>query len=339
MQTAVLGGWQKLGEAYPRGGPQKTALAMVEAIESRGGAVFVRSPVAGIVVDESGVARGVRLANGDVVCARRVVSALGYRATEALLSDAAAATTVAKPSRELQTQQSAGFVMANIALRGTAKDLGINDSTLWLQPADKTNGFDALRGVGAFFADPLGVPLEQIPAGITFPSIKGRDGHVERGETECVHHSCQILVPGEWPWFENHGAVGSGSESGSGSRHAPPHVSRKGQAEYDALKERWAERLLALLYRHFPGTKGKVEFCDISTPQTLENYLGAVRGAGVGLDVTPARFVDPEEMEELDPRHPRVAGLWRAGQVRGYLSRLTYLPTYLPTFLVESHLF
>lgn len=36
MQTAVLGGWQKLGEAYPVGGPQKTALAMVEAIEAKG---------------------------------------------------------------------------------------------------------------------------------------------------------------------------------------------------------------------------------------------------------------------------------------------------------------
>ena len=33
MQTAVMGGWQKLGVSYPRGGPQNTALAMVEAIE------------------------------------------------------------------------------------------------------------------------------------------------------------------------------------------------------------------------------------------------------------------------------------------------------------------
>jgi phytoene dehydrogenase-like protein len=42
MQSAVFGGWQKLGEAYPRGGPQRTALSLVEAIEARRGRVFVR---------------------------------------------------------------------------------------------------------------------------------------------------------------------------------------------------------------------------------------------------------------------------------------------------------
>ena len=78
--------------------------------------------------------------------------------------------------RPLATAQSAGFVMANIALNGTAAALGITDATLWLQPGDRSNGYDALAGCDAFFADPLGVPLSQIPAGITFPSIKGRDG-------------------------------------------------------------------------------------------------------------------------------------------------------------------
>ena len=34
----------------------------------------------------------------------------------------------------------------------------------------------------------------------------------------------------------------------------------------------------------------------------------------MGLDVTAARFVDPADIAELDMRHPRVRGLWRAGQ-------------------------
>ena len=55
-------------------------------------------------------------------------------------------------------------------------------------------------------------------------------------------------------------------------------------------------------------------FTDISTPLTLETYLRANRGAGVGLDVTPGRFVSPQELAELDMKHPRVPGLWRAGQ-------------------------
>ena len=103
------------------------------------------------------------------------------------------------------TEQSAGFVMANIGLNGTREALGIGDATLWLQPADRTNGYDALAGADAFFADPLGVPIEQIPAGITFPSVKGCNAWL-RGDDggDSVHHSCQILVPAEWRWFEDH---------------------------------------------------------------------------------------------------------------------------------------
>lgn len=98
------------------------------------------------------------------------------------------------------------------------------------------------------------------------------------------------------------------------SRHAPPHVTREEQVEYDKLKNQWSERLLALLHEHFPKTKGRVEFCDLSTTVTLEYYLRAFGGAGVGLDVSPRRFVDPDVLVELDARHPRVSGLWRAGQ-------------------------
>ena len=134
LQTAVFGGFQKLGTAYPEGGPQEMALSMVEAIEARGGAVFVRAPVSAIQLDASGAATGVVLDDGTVVRARRVVSGLGYRATLRLLP------TKVAPARPLRTRQSTGFVMANIALEGTAEELGITSANLWLQPASADNG-------------------------------------------------------------------------------------------------------------------------------------------------------------------------------------------------------
>ena len=97
------------------------------------------------------------------------------------------------------------------------------------------------------------------------------------------------------------------------SRHAPPHVARAEQAAYDDLKAQWADRLLALLHRVYPGTKGRVAFADLSRPLTLEHYLRAHGGAGVGLDVTPARLVSATVMREVDMRHPRVPRLWRRG--------------------------
>jgi all-trans-retinol 13,14-reductase len=66
------------------------------------------------------------------------------------------------------------------------------------------------------------------------------------------------------------------------------------QAEYDAVKEQWRVRLLTELHRHYPKTEGRVEFCDISTPLSVEHYLPSSSGSAVGLDVTPERFTDPE---------------------------------------------
>ena len=40
--------------------------------------------------------------------------------------------------------------------------------------------------------------------------------------------------------------------------------------------------------------QGKIEFTDISTPLTIEHYLPSSSGGAIGLDVTPARFIDKE---------------------------------------------
>ena len=305
MQSAVMGGWQKLGEAYPRGGPQETALAMVEAVEQRGGAVFIRCPVESILRDPlTGAAIGVKLSSGDEVRAKRVVSALGYRATEKLLYGGVPGSDLVK------TKQSMSFIMANIALKGTKEDLGISAANVWVQPATAKNHYDALEGEQEFFSNPLGCDISLVPAGVTFPSLKDLEDSSAKGGED---HTCQILVGGNYEWFEEHGPSDPDFDK-TGARHAPPHVARKDQSGYDALKAKWEARMVEILTAWYPKTKGKVVFCDISTPLTLENYLRAEKGAGVGLDVTPARFVDPSEIAELDMRHPRVEGLWRAGQ-------------------------
>ena len=216
---------------------------MVEAIECRGGAVFIRTPVSSILTDATtGAACGVRLSTGEELRARRVVSALGYRATESLLGvTSPSATPSATPSApassppRLHTQQSAGFVMANVALRGTAASLGISAANTWLQPANKANGYDALKGERAYFADPLGVDLALVPVGITFPSAKESCfvGGVEEelpASGEEPYHTCQILALAEYSWFEKWQPVDPQGLGQKGSRHAPPHVARKDQA-------------------------------------------------------------------------------------------------------------
>eukprot|EP00966_Prymnesium_polylepis_P292269 6749642-Prymnesium_polylepis.1 len=76
---------------------------MVEAIEARGGAVFVRAPVQRIVLDRAGRASGIELQDGTVVSAARVVSGAGFRATASLLP-----ADVSRACRPLDTKQSDG---------------------------------------------------------------------------------------------------------------------------------------------------------------------------------------------------------------------------------------
>lgn len=304
MQSAVMGQWQKLGEGYPIGGPHRTVLALADAIEGRGlkGRVYVRCPITRIVV-ENGTAVGVQLSDvcdGLVVRAKRVVSGIGHTATERLLFGPATQSS-------LQTQMGCGFVMANIAMEGTAAQLGITDASLWLQPATKENYFDALVGIEDFFRDPLGVPIEMIPAGITFPSVKARD--TDR------YHTCQILVPVNMSFFAPHGAINADGITSTGSKHAPPHLSRHDQDTYDEMKFAWEKRLVELLQRHFPKiTKDCIAFVDVSTPQTIAHYLRVDGGSAIGLDVTPPRFIDTKEMAALDSKHPKIKNMWRCGQ-------------------------
>ena len=122
---------------------------MVETIEASGGAVFVRCPAVAILRAgkgvEEGAACGVRLASGVELRAPLVVSGLGYRVTESLIARSAAmsngnlvASRIPPPPSRLKTPQSCGFVMANIGLVGTAKELGISITNIWLQPATVT---------------------------------------------------------------------------------------------------------------------------------------------------------------------------------------------------------
>jgi len=304
LLAATTVGFPHEGGAYPTGGSEAMALALVEAIEARGGAVRVRAHVSRVLVD-GGVARGVQLADGSRVYAPIVVSATGYRMTAERLLAKDDARLAGLDARALVTAQSDGFVMCNIALRGGARELGIGCSNLWLQPCASETGGSIERGIAEYLAAPLGVDATQVPLMLTFPSVKDHGWHVDHPE----HTMCQTLALAPWTWFERHRVPGADAPP----RHAPPSVPRAEPAEYEALKAKWAERCVRMLSAHYPRTNGRVEFVNVSTPLTIENYLPSGAGSAIGLDVTPARFVDLDEIGRLDMR-TRVSGLWLTGQ-------------------------
>jgi all-trans-retinol 13,14-reductase len=128
---------------------------------------------------------------------------------------------------------------------------------------------------------------------VTFPSIKDREGVDARPEKT----TCQMLCTVDYQWFEKYAA----------------QRSRRRGREYEERKREWGERLVGLLLRFYPQLEGHIELVNVSTPLSIQHYLGADEGGAVGLDHSPARFTDWEVMRHLDSRTP-IEGLWLTGQ-------------------------
>jgi all-trans-retinol 13,14-reductase len=82
-ERSILQHTWRAGAYYPVGGPSRIASSIIRVIEKLEGKVLVRAPVACILVDGRGRARGVKLGNvtGDEVYARMVISAVGAQTT------------------------------------------------------------------------------------------------------------------------------------------------------------------------------------------------------------------------------------------------------------------
>jgi phytoene dehydrogenase-like protein len=278
------------GGAYPVGGSQELAKCLVPVITGAGGRVLVRAAVEEILVDTASVrTTGVRLTDGTVVPCKRVVSSVGYHNTFGKLLPEQVTERLEIP-RRLPIGSSCGFVMANIGLRGTAKELGLSCANLWYHPTRKDG--DMFGAINDFMADPTDPECDPMIM-VTFPSIKDRKGEGSYGGKT----TCQILCTAEPAWF---------------AKYAQLPTRRRGD-EYKAVKREWGERLVALMLRFYPQLEGKIELLDVSTPLSIAHYLGANEGGAVGLDHVPERFTDWNLVERLDARTP-IEGLWLTGQ-------------------------
>lgn len=116
MTAAVFRGVAMEGGCYPTQGSEAMAIDLCKTIVENGGEVLIRASVSEILV-ENGRACGVKVRdyNGvehNIPC-RRVVSSTGYYNTVKNLLPSSAVDSFKIP-RTLPTNQSAGFVMANI---------------------------------------------------------------------------------------------------------------------------------------------------------------------------------------------------------------------------------
>jgi all-trans-retinol 13,14-reductase len=268
------------GAFYPIGGAGRIAETIVPIITAAGGQALVSAEVAEIVV-EHGRAVGVRMAaDGAVIRAPLVISDAGVANTFDRLVPPAAPARLPLLEKMRSVRPSIAHLCLYVGLDRTAEEMGLPKANLWIYPDARHDATFAGANNGA--EEPSFVY-------VSFPSAKDPDfarRHPGRATIDII-----TAVP-----YAPFAAWG-------GTRW------KKRGAEYDAMKQRLAHRLLDVLYTHAPQTKGKVDTFELSTPLTTRHFSNYATGEIYGLEHTPHRF----EQRWLKPRTP-IAGLYLTGQ-------------------------
>ena len=268
------------GGFYPVGGSWRIADSIIPKIQKAGGEVFTYARVRQILVDEGNVT-GVEMSDGHQIKCGTVISSAGIENTfHGLLPGEVVKNSGYEPEFD-HVRPSFGHLGVYIGLQNTAEELGIPKTNFWIYPG---NDYD--KAVEDFVNDP-NAPFPVVY--ISFPSAKDPDYLNRHPGTATI----EIVAPAPYVWFEEW----EGSTWG-----------KRGE-DYEALKAKLGERLLQYLYDKLPQVEGKVDYYEVSTPQSTNWFAGYQHGELYGLDHTAERL----QQDWLGPR-TRIPGLWLTGQ-------------------------
>jgi all-trans-retinol 13,14-reductase len=268
------------GGAYPVGGSARIAEAIVPRITEAGGACFTNAEIEQVLV-RGGKAVGVKMADGVELMADVVISNAGALNTFDRLLPESTRTSIGAGDLTRGFSPSASHVSLYIGLNKTPEELNLPKANYWIYP-----GYDHDANVAAFEADdsaPLPVTY------ISFPAAKDPDFQSRYPGKSTI----EIITLAPWERFA----------SWDGTRW------KKRGDDYDAMKARVTERLLAQLFRFEPQTRDAIEYHELSTPLSTKHFVNYAQGEIYGLSHDPDRFAS----KVLRPK-TAVDGLWLTGQ-------------------------
>lgn len=257
------------GGYYPVGGSAEIARQLLKTVADAGGWTAIRADVEEIEV-ENNKATGVRLGDGRVIKADRVVSAAGVASTVRRL--------LPKEHREENWSQELkklppgpAHVCLYIGFEGDIKKAGATAANKWFyntwdpeKEAWPVSGEGELEDAACLYC--------------SFPSLK--DPKHDGGEREL--HTGEVVTFVPWEDFE-------------------PWLDSKWQKrgdEYEAFKKRIEDKLLAQFLERMPELAPMIKHVELSTPLSTDYFCRPVHGSIYGLEPTPERF----ENEHLRPR-------------------------------------
>ncbi len=269
------------GGCYPVGGSARIAETMIPRLEEAGGVAVTNAPVEELVM-EGGKVVGVRMADDREIRAPLVVSNAGVLNTFGRLVPEDSRGQLGLGDAMDTLSPSASHISLYIGLNRTAADLKLPRANYWIYPDDYDHDAVVQR-----FVEDDDAPLPVVY--ISFPSAKDPDferRHPGRSTIEIV-----TLAPWErftqWadqPW-------------------------RRRDEDYQAYKDRLADRLLEQLFRFEPQVRDAIEHTELSTPLSTRHFTAYQQGEIYGLSHDPERF----DQRFLRPRTP-LKNLYLTGQ-------------------------
>lgn len=268
------------GGYYPVGGSAEIARTLLKTVADAGGWTRIVASVDEVLV-EDGRAVGVRMAGGEEIRAKRVVSAAGIISTVKRLLPA---SVQAQPwAREAVSGVAAAsaHVCLYIGFKGDITQAGASAANKWFYRVFESDS-------DSWEVREDGIP-ETAPCLYTsFPSLK--DPLHEPGPE--VRHTGEVVTFVPWSVYEKW----SGTDW------------RKRGDEYDAFKRSVQDALLADFLKCMPELEPFIDYVELSTPISTETFCRPVEGSIYGIEPTPERF----ENQRLKPR-AALPGLYFSG--------------------------
>lgn len=250
------------GGSYPVGGSGQIFETIEPTINAAGGDVYVNADVEEILVNH-GKAYGVRMADGKELLADSIVSSAGLHITyNHLLKHAGVRSSTIQKINDIHP--SIGHLCLYIGCKETPEALQLPKTNLWIYP----DHYDHDENIRKYLADP---EHEEFPVMyVSFPGAKDPDfqnRYPGKSTIEIITLSDYAFFK-EWedkPW-------------------------KKRGEEYEAIKERYAQRLLKKLYAQLPQLEGKIDYYELSTPLSTRQFVRYDQGEIYGIEHSPHRF-------------------------------------------------
>jgi all-trans-retinol 13,14-reductase len=238
------------GAWYPVGGASAIARGIEPVITAKGGALVTSAEVDQVLVRD-GRATGVKLVDGRELFAPLVISDAGLAVTYGRLLPG---------PKPVELASSNTYLCLYLGLDQSDRELGFTGTNLWAFPGPEHDQYCA-----AYEKDPE-APFPLVFT--SFPSSKDPQWH------HAGRATAEVIVPADFGWFE---------------KWQDTKWMKRG-ADYDALKERFKQRMLEAFYARVPQAKGHVKHAELSTPLTTRHFAAHPRGELYGLSQTPERF-------------------------------------------------